>query len=104
MKANASKHKAMGYDRMAKDEVRLEAEVEALIARAEAIAVARKAAAEQRSRGKRRGVAGPRRSPGAKQPRVPAQGTALAISPSTTARISGQALIRPQPLARAGVG
>jgi transposase len=36
MKANASKHKAMSYDRMAKDEVRLKAEVEALIARAEA--------------------------------------------------------------------
>lgn len=36
MKANASKHKAMSYDRMAKDEIRLKAEVEALIARAEA--------------------------------------------------------------------
>ncbi len=36
MKANASKHKAMSYDRMEKDEERLKAEVEALIARAEA--------------------------------------------------------------------
>jgi transposase len=36
MKANASKHKAMSYDRMEKDEARLKAEVEALIARAEA--------------------------------------------------------------------
>jgi transposase len=36
MKANASKHKAMSYDRMQKDEARLKAEVEALIARAEA--------------------------------------------------------------------
>ena len=35
MKANASKHKAMSYDRMKKDEVRLKAEVEALIQRAE---------------------------------------------------------------------
>ena len=37
MKANASKHKAMSYDRMQKDETRLQAEVEALIARAEAV-------------------------------------------------------------------
>jgi transposase len=37
MKANASKHKAMSYDRMQKDEARLKAEVEALIARAEAV-------------------------------------------------------------------
>jgi transposase len=36
MKANASKHKAMSYDRMVKDEARLKAEVEDLIARAEA--------------------------------------------------------------------
>jgi hypothetical protein len=36
MKANASKHKAMSYDRMQKDEVRLRAEVETLLARAEA--------------------------------------------------------------------
>lgn len=36
MKANASKHKAMSYERMNKDEARLKAEVEALIARAEA--------------------------------------------------------------------
>jgi transposase len=36
MKANASKHKAMSYDRMNKDEARLKAEVEALIARGEA--------------------------------------------------------------------
>jgi transposase len=36
MKANASKHKAMSYDRMKADEARLKAEVEALIAQAEA--------------------------------------------------------------------
>jgi transposase len=36
MKANASKHKAMSYDRMKKDEERLKAEVESLIAQAEA--------------------------------------------------------------------
>jgi hypothetical protein len=30
MKANASKHKAMSYDRMAKEEARLKAEVERL--------------------------------------------------------------------------
>jgi transposase len=36
MKANASKHKAMSYDRMEKDEARLKAEVEALITQAEA--------------------------------------------------------------------
>ena len=39
MKANASKHKAMSYDRMQKDEVRLRAEVEAMLARAEAVDV-----------------------------------------------------------------
>jgi transposase len=32
MKANASKHKAMSYERMAKDEARLKAEIEALLA------------------------------------------------------------------------
>ena len=37
MKANASKHKAMSYDRMDKDEVRLRAEVEALLSKAEAV-------------------------------------------------------------------
>lgn len=37
MKANASKHKAMSYDRMQTDEVRIAAEVEALLARAEAV-------------------------------------------------------------------
>jgi len=37
MKANASKHKAMSHERMVKDEARLKAEVEALIARAEAV-------------------------------------------------------------------
>jgi transposase len=36
MKANASKHKAMSYDRMVKDKVRLESEVETWLARAEA--------------------------------------------------------------------
>jgi transposase len=36
MKANASKHKAMSYDRMQKDDARLRAEVEAMFARAEA--------------------------------------------------------------------
>lgn len=36
MKANASKHKAMSYERMQKDEQRLKEEVEALISRAEA--------------------------------------------------------------------
>ena len=36
MKANASKHKAMSYERMQQDEARLEAEVEALITKAEA--------------------------------------------------------------------
>ena len=35
MKANASKHKAMSYDRMQQDEVRLKAEIEALLARAD---------------------------------------------------------------------
>ena len=35
MKANASKHKAMSYDRMEKDEIRLKAEIEALLARAD---------------------------------------------------------------------
>jgi transposase len=37
MKANASKHKAMSYQRMQKEDARLKAEVEALIARAEAV-------------------------------------------------------------------
>lgn len=37
MKANASKHKAMSYDRMLKDDARLRAEVEGLLARAEAV-------------------------------------------------------------------
>jgi len=37
MKANASKHKAMSYDRMQKDDARLRAEVEALLARADAV-------------------------------------------------------------------
>lgn len=37
MKANASKHKAMSYDRMQKDDVRLRAEVETLLAQAEAV-------------------------------------------------------------------
>ena len=36
IRANASKHKAMSYDRMKKDEERLKAEVESLIAQAEA--------------------------------------------------------------------
>jgi transposase len=36
MKANASKHKAMSYDRMKKDEARLKAEIEELISQAEA--------------------------------------------------------------------
>jgi transposase len=37
MKANASKHKAMSYERMAKEEARLKAEVEQLISQAEAV-------------------------------------------------------------------
>ena len=37
MKANASKHKAMSFDRMNKDEARIAAEVEALLARADAV-------------------------------------------------------------------
>jgi transposase len=37
MKANASKHKAMSYDRMQKDEVRLRAEIGEWFARAEAV-------------------------------------------------------------------
>lgn len=36
MKANASKHKAMSFDRMIKDDVRIRAEVEALLSQAEA--------------------------------------------------------------------
>lgn len=36
MKANASKHKAMSFDRMLKDDVRIRAEVEALLSQAEA--------------------------------------------------------------------
>lgn len=39
MKANASKHKAMSYERMNADELRLKAEVEALLAKAEAVDV-----------------------------------------------------------------
>lgn len=35
MKANASKHKAMSFDRLIKDDVRIRAEVEALLAKAE---------------------------------------------------------------------
>jgi transposase len=37
MKANASKHKAMSYERMKKEEARLKAEVEALLRRAEQV-------------------------------------------------------------------
>jgi transposase len=37
MKANASKHKAMSYERMNAEELRLKAEVEALLAKAEAV-------------------------------------------------------------------
>jgi transposase len=37
MKANASKHKAMSYDRMVKDDARLRAEVESLLSQAEAV-------------------------------------------------------------------
>ena len=37
MKANASKHKAMSYDRMVKDDARIRAEVEALLRQAEAV-------------------------------------------------------------------
>jgi transposase len=37
MKANASKHKAMSYERMLKDEARLAAEAEALLAQADAV-------------------------------------------------------------------
>jgi transposase len=37
MKANASKHKAMSYERMQKDDARLKAEVEALLQRAEQV-------------------------------------------------------------------
>jgi transposase len=44
MKANASKHKAMSYDRMKKDEERLKAEIEGLISRAEATDAAEDAA------------------------------------------------------------
>lgn len=44
MKANASKHKAMSYDRMKKDEERLKAEIEDLISRAEATDAAEDAA------------------------------------------------------------
>lgn len=44
MKANASKHKAMSYDRMKKDEVRLKTEIEELILRAEATDAAEDAA------------------------------------------------------------
>jgi transposase len=44
MKANASKHKAMSYDRMVKDDVRIRAEVEALLSQAEAVDAAEDAA------------------------------------------------------------
>lgn len=37
MKANASKHKAMSYDRMHADDAKLKAEIDALMARAEAV-------------------------------------------------------------------
>src|SRR5262249_2329066 len=37
MKANASKHKAMSYDRMNSDEAKLKAQVEALLAKGEAV-------------------------------------------------------------------
>jgi transposase len=37
MKANASKHKAMSYDRMQKEDARLKAEIEALLQRAEQV-------------------------------------------------------------------
>jgi transposase len=37
MKANASKHKAMSYDRMNQDEARLQKEVESLLAKADAV-------------------------------------------------------------------
>jgi transposase len=37
IQANASKHKAMSYDRMKKDEARLQAEVDALLAQADAV-------------------------------------------------------------------
>src|SRR5438093_1392935 len=37
MKANASKHKAMSYERMVKDDARIRAEVEALLSQAEAV-------------------------------------------------------------------
>ena len=37
MKANASKHKAMSYDRMKKEDARLKAEIEALLQRAEQV-------------------------------------------------------------------
>ena len=44
MKANASKHKAMSHDRMVKDDAKLRAEVEELLARAEAVDAAEDAA------------------------------------------------------------
>jgi transposase len=44
MKANASKHKAMSYDRMVKDDARLRAEVEELLSKAEAVDAAEDAA------------------------------------------------------------
>jgi transposase len=44
MKANASKHKAMSYERMVKDDTRLRAEVEALLSKAEAVDAAEDAA------------------------------------------------------------
>lgn len=45
MKANASKHKAMSYDRLVKDDTRLRAEVEQLLQQAEAVDAAEDAAA-----------------------------------------------------------
>src|SRR6185503_12355007 len=44
MKANASKHKAMSYDRMNADEAKLQAEVEALLKRAQEVDAAEDAA------------------------------------------------------------
>lgn len=44
MKANASKHKAMSYDRLVKDDARLRAEVEQLLQQAEAVDAAEDAA------------------------------------------------------------
>ncbi len=51
VKANASKHKAMSYERMQREETRLQAEVEALLARAEAADVQEDATYGPESRG-----------------------------------------------------